>query len=61
MSKLTDYIRDTKAEMKHMSWPTRSQAVNSTLLVIGVSIIVALILSICDLVFGLGLEKLIQR
>jgi preprotein translocase subunit SecE len=60
MSKITDYIRETKGEMKHMSWPTKSQAINSTLLVIGVSVVVAVILAVFDLAFGFGLEGLIK-
>jgi preprotein translocase subunit SecE len=58
--KITEYIKETKAEMKHMTWPTRKQALNATFLVIGLSVLVAFILSLLDLVFGLGLEKLIQ-
>jgi len=59
--KLTDYIRDTRGEMKHVNWPTRKQAVNYTLLVIGISIVTALILALADYIFGLGIEKLISQ
>ena len=57
--KLVEYIRETRGEMKHVNWPTKSQAVNYTLLVIGLSIATALLLSLADYVFSLGLEKLI--
>ena len=57
--KLANYFKDTRAEMKHVNWPTRSQAINYTLLVIGISVVTALILSVADYVFGLGLEKFI--
>lgn len=57
--KLTEYIKETKGEMKHVNWPTKSQTLNYTLLVIGVSVVTAIILSIADYVFGMGLEKLI--
>ena len=59
--KITEYIKETKAELKHMTWPTRSQALNATFLVIGISVLVSLILAVLDFVFGLGLEKLIQK
>lgn len=59
--KLTEYIRDTRGEMKHVNWPTRSQAINYTLLVIGLSIATAILLGIADYVFGLGLEKFIIK
>ncbi|MEK7607341.1 MAG: preprotein translocase subunit SecE [Patescibacteria group bacterium] len=57
--KLTDYIRDTRGEMKHVNWPTRNQAINYTLLVIGISVATALILALADYIFGFGLEKII--
>ncbi len=57
--KLAEYLKDTRGEMKHVNWPTKSQAWNYTLLVIGVSIATAVILSIADYAFGLGIEKLI--
>jgi preprotein translocase subunit SecE len=57
--KLVEYIRETRGEMRHVNWPTKSQAINYTLLVIGISIATALLLALADYVFGLGLEKLI--
>jgi preprotein translocase SecE subunit len=55
--KLTEYIKETRGEMKHVNWPTRSQALNYTFLVIGLSVVTSLVLSVADYVFGLGLEK----
>jgi preprotein translocase subunit SecE len=57
--KLVEYIKETRGEMKHVNWPTRSQALNYTLLVIALSVVTAIILSVADYVFGLGLEKLL--
>ncbi len=57
--KLVEYIKETKGEMKHVTWPTKKQAVNYTFLVIGVSVVVALLLAFFDKVFALGLEKII--
>ena len=57
--KLVDYVRETRGEMKHVNWPTKSQAINYTLLVIGISIVTAALLALADYVFGLGLESLI--
>lgn len=59
--KLVEYIKETRGEMKHVNWPTRSQAINYTLLVIGLSLATALLLAVADFVFGLGLEKLIIK
>ena len=51
MSRLTNYFRDTAAEMKHVSWPTTTQAIIYSALVIGISAVVALILSGFDYIF----------
>ena len=58
---LTNYIKDTQAEMKHVSWPTRKQAIAFTLIVIVISIAVAAILGFFDFIFSYGLEKFILK
>ncbi|HEU0080841.1 MAG TPA: preprotein translocase subunit SecE [Candidatus Paceibacterota bacterium] len=57
--KVMEYMRDVRGEMRHVNWPTKSQALNYTLLVIGISVATAIILAIADYAFGLGIEKLI--
>jgi len=37
MNKLAEYIKSTRAEMKHVSWPTRKQAIIFTIIVIAIS------------------------
>lgn len=49
--KIVEYVKDTRAEMKHVSWPTRSQAVAFTILVIALSIFVAAFLGFFDFLF----------
>jgi len=51
MSSFINYLKDTRAELKHVSWPTRKQAINYTLLVICISILVALLLGFMDFTF----------
>ena len=51
MSRLGNYLRDTAAEMKHVSWPTQTQAMVYTVLVIVVCGIMALFLGAFDYVF----------
>ena len=50
--KIVDYIKETRAEMTHVTWPTRSQAINYALLVVVVSVGVAAFLGLCDFVFS---------
>lgn len=57
--KIIDYIRDTKGEMKHVSWPTKKQAFAFTAIVIVLSLIVAFFLGFLDYVFSFLLELII--
>ncbi len=59
--KISEYIKETKAEFKHVNWPTKRQTMNFTLLVIGVSAVTAVVLGVLDAIFSLGLEKIITR
>lgn len=45
------YIKETKAEMKHVSWPTRKQAMIYTALVIAISLIVSVYVGLFDWFF----------
>lgn len=59
MDKLSNYISETKDEMKHVSWPTKKQTLMFTILVIFISIAVATYLGLFDYLFSLGLKNLI--
>ena len=50
--KITDYVKDTRAEMNHVVWPTRSETIRFTTLVIAVSLGTSIILAVSDFVFG---------
>lgn len=58
-TKLIDYIKATRAEMKHVAWPTRKQIINFTLLVIGISVAVAFFLGSFDMIFADILKKFV--
>lgn len=60
MSKFNDYIKNSIIELKKVSWPTKKETYNYTLLVIGVSLATALFLGSLDFIFNLGLEFLIK-
>ena len=57
-NKLTNYIKETKVEMKSVNWPTRKQAINYTLLVIGASLGVAIFLGAFDMLFSLFIGEI---
>jgi len=48
---LINYFKETKSEMKHVSWPTRKQATAYTILVILISIAVAVYTGVLDFIF----------
>ncbi len=60
MSKITEYFKETKTELKHVIWPSRSQTLYYTLIVIILSVVIAYYLGIFDFLFSKGLEKVIS-
>jgi len=59
--KIVEYIKETRSEMKHVSWPTRRQATAFTAIVIAISVFVAMLLGLFDYLFSLGIEKFILK
>lgn len=57
--KLVDYIKDTRGELKHVSWPTRGQAIAFTIIVILISLAVAIFLGAFDFLFAKLLARII--
>ena len=49
---LINYLRDTRAELRHVSWPTRQQAINYTIIVLAISIGTGLFLGLLDFIFS---------
>ncbi len=60
MSKLVEYLKETKTELKHVIWPSRKQTFFYSAIVIALSIAIAYFLGIFDFIFGRGLEQLIN-
>ena len=49
---LLTYLREVKLELNKVTWPSKQQTMNMTLVVIIVSILVAIYLGVLDLVFA---------
>ncbi len=60
MSRFINYLKDTVAELKHVSWPTNKQSLVYTGLVVVISTIVALYVGLFDFVFSRGLDWFIK-
>lgn len=56
---LLTYIREVRAELSHVSWPTPRQAVLYTALVVLISIVVSAYLGLLDFVFEFVLKKIV--
>ena len=54
---LVEYIKSTQGELKHVSWPTKKQAIAFTIIVIAISIATAAYLGAFDFI----LSKLIEE
>ena len=54
--KLIDYIKDTRGEFKHVSWPTQRQTTAFTILIILISFFTALFLGLFDYIFTFLLD-----
>ncbi|HEY4494614.1 MAG TPA: preprotein translocase subunit SecE [Candidatus Paceibacterota bacterium] len=50
--KIAEYIKETRAEMAHVSWPSRKQAISYAVMVIVISILTALFLALFDYIFS---------
>jgi preprotein translocase subunit SecE len=61
MRGFTNYIKNSIAEMQKVVWPTRKQAIQLTILIIVVSLVIGLALSALDAGWRTALKTLILR
>lgn len=61
MKRVTNYFRTAYEEMRKVTWPSKKETYNYTVLVIAASIAMALFLGGLDFVFARGLEQLLNR
>lgn len=59
MGRFIQYLKDTRGELKHVSWPTQKQTTIFTILVIVLSLIVAFYLGVLDYVLTGVLNRVI--
>ena len=58
-SQVLQYLKESKAEIKKVTWPTRETVKRLTLLVIAISILTAAFLGLLDMVFGWALRQFV--
>jgi preprotein translocase subunit SecE len=57
---IKQYINETKAEMKHVTWPTSRQTMAYSILVVVVSVVIAAYLGALDSLFTAGIKSVIS-
>ena len=51
LNKIISFLKETKVELKKVNWPTRKETIKYTLIVIGLSFVVAIFLGGLDFLF----------
>lgn len=59
MTKIKEYLKETKAELKHVVWPGKHLTIVYTVLVVVLSVVTAYLLGFFDFLFSLGLGEII--
>jgi preprotein translocase subunit SecE len=59
--RITDYINETKAELKHVTWPSRRQSIVYTIVVIVIAVGTGIILGLFDSGFSSLLQKFLGQ
>jgi preprotein translocase subunit SecE len=57
---ISKYIRETRGELRKVTWPTREESQRLTAIVLGVTIAMALFLGLLDFVFSNGVQALVE-
>ncbi len=61
MSAIGQYLKDTRAELRHVAWPSRTQTIVYTLLVAGISLGIAAYLGLFDFLFTTALTNVVEN
>jgi preprotein translocase subunit SecE len=58
-NKVITFLKEVRLEMKKVNWPTKEETIKYTLIVIGISVVVAIFLGGFDILFTTLLEKFV--
>jgi len=57
LNKLTNYLKEVKVEIKKVNMPTKQETIKYTLIVIGLSLVIAIFLGGLDFMFTFLVSK----
>ena len=60
-NKIVNYLKESKTELKKVTWPTKKETIKYSLLVIAISLGVAIYLGALDYVFSYLLQLIIKK
>ncbi|NBV76945.1 preprotein translocase subunit SecE [bacterium] len=61
MNAFTQYLKDTRAELNHVAWPTQMQTIIYTILVAAISLGISFYLGFFDFLFTSGLSNVVKN
>jgi preprotein translocase subunit SecE len=61
MNRIIQFLKEAKAELQKVNWPTRQQTINYTLIVIGISLAMAMFLGGLDYIFEIILKMFVLK
>lgn len=61
MNQAIEFLKEARAELTKVSWPTRDQMIRNTMIVLGISAATAVFLGTLDYVFSLLAEQFLFR
>ena len=60
MEKIKKYVKETMAELRKMTWPTKDELVGSTIVTVVVSLIIAIFIGIVDRILTFGVTSIFR-
>jgi preprotein translocase subunit SecE len=58
VEKLKQYVKDTMAELRKMSWPTKDELIGSTIVTVVVSVIISVFIGAVDRILVLMMQAI---
>jgi len=60
LKRAQEFVREVVAEFRKVAWPSRQELINSTVVVIAVTVVVALFLGAVDVVLARIVERILR-
>jgi preprotein translocase subunit SecE len=60
-TQITDYFKGANEELRKVTWPTKQETIRSTIAVVTISLACGAFFWVLDLIFNLGLSKILTK